>query len=314
MKILVYFFLTSVVSVSSINVLETYHAFMDPMSQGVVDIKGAPWELLADNFVSSVGTSTKEEYYSWTESTAGFFHHDYLLGREWLEDDGATGYMFLHKYIKAPNADGSQLCHFHDLCLQKVTANEQGQLASYELFQDMTDLLACITSTKESPVVPKKKLTATTDEGLPKTLEVYHAFQDSHVLGDTLDEETFAKIPFDLLAEDVVISSGSGPNAFLTTEGRDNYKNVLHSMMMDGGALIHHDYLSEWVDPANEKMAYLFVSVYAVVNGCNHHDFALRKVTVNDEGQIQTLEMIQNAASWFACLTNATEDSPTDEL
>jgi|UniRef100_A0A7S2XT65 hypothetical protein len=311
MKIFLSLFLTTVVSVSSTNVLETYHAFMDTMSQGVVDIKGAPWELLADNFVSSVGTSTKEEYYSWTKSTAGFFHHDYLLGREWLEDDGATGYMFLHKYIKAPNADGSQVCHFHDLCLQKVTANEQGQLASYELFQDMSDLLACITSTKEAPVVPKKKLIAT--ERLPKTLEVYHAFQDSHFLGDTLDEETFAKIPYDLMAEDVVTTSGSGPSAFLT-EGRDNYKNVLHSMMMDGGALIHYDYLSEWVDPANEKMAYLFISVYAVVNGCHHHDFALHKVTVNDEGQIQTLEMIQNAAPWFACLAIVTENNLTDEL
>jgi hypothetical protein len=98
-----------------------------------------------------------------------FFHHDYLLGREWLEDDGATGYMFLRKYINSPNADGSQVCHFHDLSLHKVTANEQGQLASLELFQDTSDLLACMTSTKEAPFVSKKKkLFATADEGLPQ--------------------------------------------------------------------------------------------------------------------------------------------------
>eukprot|EP00978_Attheya_sp_CCMP212_P030623 scaffold113216_cov42-Attheya_sp.AAC.2 len=174
MKIVLSLFLTTVVSVSSTTVLETYHAFMDTMSQGVVDMKSAPWELLADDFVSMVGTSTKEEFYSWMESMSGmFFHHDYLLGREWLEDDGTTGYIFLRKYINSPNADGSQVCHFHDLCLQKVTANEQGQLASLELFQDTSDLFACMTSTQEAPFVPKKKKLniATADEGLPKTLE-----------------------------------------------------------------------------------------------------------------------------------------------
>jgi hypothetical protein len=216
-------------------------------------------------------------------NSATFFHHDYL-GREWIEGDGA-GYIFLCKYMCLPNADDSKLCHFHDLALHnKVTADTQGKLNSLDVYQNLND--------EETPYEPASETSHT-------TLDVYHAFQDTRTRSQVLDN--VEPINFDLLAEDFVMSSGSGLGS-ISHSGKDAYKTALEAMYP--GHVAHHDYLSEWQEA--DGTAYLFVSVYAVFSKsdgtkCHHHDYALHKVTLNEQGQMKTLEYMQKAAKWIEC-------------